>query len=65
MQAGNALCYTDKFSNQCKNTPLRLLIWKEGITSVPEKNERVKLDYKKAGNTETEKFQNLYYEHNI
>lgn len=25
----------------------------------------VKLSYKKAGNTETEKFQNLYYEQNI
>lgn len=65
MQAGNALCYTDKFSKQFKSTPLRLLIWKEGITNVPEKNERVKLDYHKAGNTETEKFQNLHYEQNI
>lgn len=71
MQLGNALHYTVNFLKQFKNTPLRLLIWKEGITNFPQKNESlpifssVKPGYKTAGNTETEKFQNLYYEQNI
>jgi len=39
MQAGSALHYTVNFSNQFKNTPLRLLIWKEGIIHFPEKKE--------------------------
>lgn len=61
MQAGNALNYTVNFSNWLKNTPLKLLIWKEGFTNFPEKNEllsifsSVKPGYKKAGNTEMEK----------
>lgn len=70
MQAGNALRYTVNFSNQLKNTLLKLLIWKEGFTNFPEKNEllsvfsSVKPGYKKAGNTEMEKLQNLCYEQN-
>lgn len=71
MQAGNALCYTIIFPNQFKNNSSRFLVWKGRITNFPEKNEllpifsSVKLGYKKTGNTETEKFQNLYYEQNI
>lgn len=70
MQAGNALRYTVNFSNQIKNTLLKLLIWKEGFTNFPEKNEllsvfsSMKSGYKKAGNTEMEKLQNLCYEQN-
>lgn len=71
MQAGSALHDTVNFSNRLKNTPLKLLIWKEGFTNFPKKNEllsifsSVKPGYRKAGNTEMEKLQNLYYEQNI